>query len=178
MKKLPAAYAWLSKEPGPRMLREALALYGVKETAGPRNTPEIMAWADEMGPKVRSVYHADSVPWCGLFIGIVAQRSGKELPASPLWARAWATWGDKSPAAALGDVLVFVRPGGGHVGLYVGEDDTTYHVLGGNQGNAVGCQRIPKKRCIAVRRQYQIAAPDNVRPVRLTAKGPVSTNEA
>ena len=35
----------------------------------------------------------------------------------------------------LGDILTFKRNGGGHVGLYVGEDKDCYHVLGGNQGN-------------------------------------------
>ena len=83
-----------------------------------------------------------------------------------------------SPRASLGDVLVFVRRGGGHVGIYVGDDGTHYHVLGGNQGNAVSIIRIAKARCIAVRRFYRIAPPANVRPIRLAASGPVSTNEA
>jgi uncharacterized protein (TIGR02594 family) len=175
---LPKTYQWLASEPAPRMLIEALKLHGVRETSGPGNTPAIMAWAREIGGDVARVYSADSVPWCGLFIAIVAQRAGKALPASPLWARAWSSWGDKSPRASLGDVLVFVRPGGGHVGLYVGEDASAYHVLGGNQGDAVSIVRIAKGRCIAARRSYAIAAPANVRVVRLAASGRVSSNEA
>lgn len=175
---LPKKYAWLANEPGPKMLVEALKLYGTKETAGPGNTAAIMAWARELGGNVAKVYTADSVPWCGLFAAIIAKRAGKSLPASPLWARAWASWGEKSPRAALGDVLVFVRPGGGHVGLYVGEDATHFHVLGGNQGDAVSIVRIAKSRCIAVRRLYSIAAPANVRPVKMVGGGPASTNEA
>lgn len=179
MAKLPTAYAWLAKEPGPKMLREALACYGVRETAGAGNTPEIMRWADYVGPDVRRVYTGDDVPWCGLFVAFVAKRAGKPLPSNPLWARAWQTWGDKAPRAELGDVLVFGRPGGGgHVGLYVGEDATTYAVLGGNQGDAVNIARIAKSRCVAVRRLYAIGKPANVRPVSLTARGRVSTNEA
>jgi uncharacterized protein (TIGR02594 family) len=175
---LPKGYAWLAKEPGPKMLLEALKLHGVKETAGPGNTPEIMKWAVELGRGVSTVYTADSVPWCGLFIATVAKRAGKPLPASPLWARAWASWGTKSPDAALGDVLVFSREGGGHVGLYVGEDETGFHVLGGNQGDAVSIKWILKARCIAVRRLYTIGVPANVRPIKLNIKGEVSTNEA
>jgi uncharacterized protein (TIGR02594 family) len=171
-------YAWLAHEPGPKMLVEALNLHGTKETAGAGNTPAIMGWAREIGGDVAKVYTADSVPWCGLFAAIVAKRAGKALPSSPLWARAWASWGDKSPRAALGDVLVFVRPGGGHVGLYVGEDATHYHVLGGNQGDAVSIARIAKARCIAARRQYKIGPPANVRPVKMAGGGPASTNEA
>lgn len=175
---LPKKYGWLANEPGPKMLAEALRLYGIRETAGAGNTPAIMSWAREIGGDIAKVYSADSIPWCGLFVAIVAKRAGKPLPASPLWARAWATWGEKSPRASLGDVLVFVRNGGGHVGLYVGEDAGAYHVLGGNQGDAVSIVRIAKARCIAVRRLYAIAAPANVRSVRMAASGPVSKNEA
>jgi hypothetical protein len=41
---------------------------------------------------------------------------------------------------------VFTRSGGGHVGLYVGEDATHYHVLGGNQANLVSIMRLAKGR--------------------------------
>ena len=36
-------YPWLLKENAPRMLIEALNLYGVKEKAGSENNPEILA---------------------------------------------------------------------------------------------------------------------------------------
>jgi uncharacterized protein (TIGR02594 family) len=175
---LPAAWRWLSAEPAPRILTEALALHGVRETAGPANTPAIMNWAREVGPKVAKVYSADSIPWCGLFMAVVARRAAKSIPESPLWARVWATWGDPSPQAALGDVLVFVRKGGGHVGVYVGEDATSYAVLGGNQGDAVSIVWIAKSRCIAVRREYRIGPPANVRKVMLKRSGALSRNEA
>lgn len=178
MTALPSAWSWLASEPAPRMLVEALKLYGVKETSGPANTPEIIAWAREIDPRIAKVYTADSIPWCGLFAAIVAKRADKSLPSSPLWARAWASWGDKSPRASLGDVLVFVRPGGGHVGLYVGEDKTSYAVLGGNQGDAVSIVWIAKSRCIAVRREYKLAPLKNIRPVFVKRSGELSSNEA
>jgi len=168
-------YAWLSKEAGPKMLVEALKLYGTKEKSGDGNNPEILAWAKEAGV---GGYNADSIPWCGLFVAICAKRAGKVLPKNPLWARNWGLWGDIAPMAKLGDVLVFSRNGGGHVGLYVGEDDTAYHVLGGNQGDSVSIVRIAKTRCIAVRHLYSIAAPPNVRRIALTAQGGLSKNEA
>lgn len=178
MSKLPAQYAWLDKEPAPKMLLEALKLYGVVETKGAGNTPAIMAWAKALGGDVAKVFTADSIPWCGLFVAYVAMRAGKPVPASPLWALSWASWGTKAPAAQLGDVLVFKRDGGGHVGLYVGEDASAYHVLGGNQGDAVSITRIAKSRCVAARRLYLVGKPRNVRTVKLTAKGALSTNEA
>ena len=84
-----------------------------------------------------------------------------------------------APEAALGDVLVFARPkGGGHVGLYVGEDETAFHVLGGNQSDGVTISRISKDRCIAVRRPGYKAAPATAKPVELAATGALSVNEA
>jgi uncharacterized protein (TIGR02594 family) len=171
---LPKPYAWLTKEPGPKMLKEALKLYGTQEKTGDGNNPEILAWAKECGIVG---YSADSVPWCGLFMAVVAWRAGKSIADKPLWAKSWAKWGTQAPHPQIGDVLVFSRPGGGHVGLYVGEDALCYHILGGNQGDAVSIVRISTLRCIAVRRMYSIAAPANVRAVMLVSSGKVSTNE-
>jgi len=49
----------------------------------------------------------------------------------------------------LGDVLIFTRGIGGHVGIYVREDDKCYHVLGGNQSDSVYITSKGKERCIA-----------------------------
>jgi uncharacterized protein (TIGR02594 family) len=97
-----------------------------------------------------------------------------------LWARNWDGFGTKSAKPSLGDVLVFERPGGGgHVGLYVGEDATAYHVLGGNQSDQVKVSPIAKSRCIAVRRcSWKVAQPANVRPIWLAAGDALCTNEA
>jgi uncharacterized protein (TIGR02594 family) len=134
---LPSRYGWLAREPGPKMIVEALKLYGTLETPGSVNNPTIIAWAKEVGGEVEDIYKADSIPWCGLFMAVVAKRAGKEIPKHPLWALSWSAFGAKVPDAALGDVLVFVRNGGGHVGLYVGEDASAFHVLGGNQSDRV-----------------------------------------
>ena len=167
-------YAWLLRESGPKMLLEALKLYGTQEKPGDANNPIIMDWAREINARG---YNADAIPWCGLFVGVVAKRAGKELPDNPLWARNWALWG-KSCLPELGCVLVFSRGSGGHVGLYVGEDHACYHVLGGNQGDAVSIVRIDKARLLASRCMYSIAKPANVRRVYLSASGSISTNES
>jgi uncharacterized protein (TIGR02594 family) len=175
---LPSAYAWLEKEPGPKMLREAVALHGVREKIGPADNPEIMQWAKECGIG----YAGDSVPWCGLFMAVCARRAGWiSTPANnALWALNWGHWGDPSPRPMLGDVLTFRRPTGGHVGFYVGEDFTAFHVLGGNQGDAVSIVRILRGRLHKARRApWRIAQPANVRVVALSMDGaPLSTNEA
>jgi cell wall-associated NlpC family hydrolase len=78
----------------------------------------------------------------------------------------------------LGDTLVFKRPGGGHVGIYVGEDSQCYHVMGGNQSNAYGFTRIAKGRLVAARRPKYINQPENVRVIHLAATGAISKDEA
>jgi len=167
-------YSFLDKEPGPKMLLEALKLVGTKEKTGAENNPEILAWAKECDLKA---YNADEIPWCGLFAAVIAKRAGKTVPWQPLWARNWASFGSLCEPE-LGAVLVFSRGTSGHVGLYVGEDRECFHVLGGNQSDAVGFTRIERGRLIASRAEYKTAKPANVRKIILTAAGTVSTNEA
>lgn len=175
--KLPAAYGWLlDVGPLPRMVAEALAMLGTVETPGAANNPVIMAWAAEVG--LRQIYTADKVPWCGLFMAVVASRAGKQLPSTPLWALSWSKFGTAGGQPRLGDVLTFKRDGGGHVALYIGEDSACYHVLGGNQSDAVTITRIRKERLYSARRQYVTGPPASARPFVLAATGAVSTNEA
>jgi uncharacterized protein (TIGR02594 family) len=178
MTELPPAYRWIDEvRPLPRMVAEGRQLYGTIETPGPADNPVILDWAKEAG--LSKAFSSDAVPWCGLFMALVARRAGKAAPAKPLWARSWSRFGIVSPEAALGDVLVFARAkGGGHVGLYVGEDDGTFHVLGGNQADAVNIARIARTRCIAIRRPIYKVQPSSVAPVQLAATGAISVNEA
>lgn len=170
MKRLPPEYAWLSAVQGrPLMIDHALELYGTHEGVGETDdNPIILAWAQEVG--LQQVYRHDSVPWCGLFMSVVARRAGKTPPTNPLWALNWAGFGVASPQPSLGDVLVFKRPGGGHVGLYVAEDvqpDTNgvsaYHVLGGNESDQVEIMRIDKGRLYRARRPEYHVQPAGVR---------------
>ena len=178
MTELPPAYRWIDEvRPLPRMVEAARQLYGTIETLGPADNPLILDWAREVG--LSRAYSSDAVPWCGLFMALVARRAGKAAPAKPLWARSWGRFGVASPEAALGDVLVFARAkGGGHVGLYVGEDETAFHVLGGNQTDAVSITRIARTRCIAIRRPIYRVQPASVAPIQLAATGAISVNEA
>ena len=177
MTQLPKQYAWLSREPGPRLLLEALKVYGTAEKLGQGSNPSIMAWARATG--LARFYTDDSVPWCGLAMAYVALQAGWDLPVNPLWAQNWLTFGNKAPKPSLGDILVFQRKKGGHVGIYVGEDNAAFHVLGGNQSDQVNIKRIAKNRLLGARRcPWRINEPANVRPVRLAASGTISTNEA
>lgn len=169
-------YDWLKEEKSPRILVQAVKLIGTKEIVGKEHNPTIMFWAKEL--KLSSVYNADEIPWCGLFIAYCCKMAGLDVIDKPLWALSWSNWGSPVSEPMLGDVLTFKRDGGGHVGIYVGEDVTHYHVLGGNQGNAVSVSRIAKSRLFKARRtEWKIAQPANVRKVHLAAKGVITTNE-
>lgn len=173
---LPARYAWLADEPGPKMLLEALKLFGTLEVAGPSDNPVIVGWATELG--LGKAYSHDEIPWCGLFMAIVAFRAGKIVPKDPLWALNWRNFGTKVDRPMLGDVMVKSRDGGGHVTLYVGEDDDAYHGLGGNQSDAVCIRRFSKAIGWSFRRPIYRNQPANVRRVILAPTGALSTKEA
>jgi uncharacterized protein (TIGR02594 family) len=173
-------YAWLAKEPAPRVLVEAVRLFGVAEVEGNGDNPTILSWAKELGLKE---YVHDETAWCGLFLALCVKRAGYPLSRAPLWALSWATWGTKSDVPKLGDVLVFERKVGrqmfGHTGLYVGEDPRAFHVYGGNQGNRVCVTRIARERLVAARRcKWAVGQPQNIRRIVLSAQGGLSEGEA
>jgi uncharacterized protein (TIGR02594 family) len=171
------SYAWLKKETAPKILVEAVKHIGVKEIVGKQHNPTILSWAKALG--LEKVYTNDEIPWCGLFVAYCAHAAGLDVVKHPLWALNWNKYGNVAKFAMLGDVLTFTRNGGGHVGIYVGEDATHYHVLGGNQNNSVSVSRIAKDRLSQARRTaWKVAQPASVRVVHLEAKGVITTNEA
>lgn len=173
-------YDYLKKVTSPKILVEAIKLLGTKEVVGTKHSATIMGWAKELG--IEKIYTNDEIAWCGLFMAYVCKKAGLELPFSAkesLWALNWNKFGVKQTTAMLGDVLTFKRNGGGHVGIYVGEDASCYHILGGNQSNMVCVTRIEKNRCAGIRRtKWKVAQPDSVKVVKLSADGTISKNEA
>lgn len=159
----------------PRWLVRAREHLGVRETPGAGNTAKIIGWAKQIGGWIAGWYKQDSVPWCGLFVGAVMAEAKFPLPQNPLGARNWADWGVKTDPR-VGAVMVFSRKGGGHVGFYVSEDDTSYHILGGNQSDAVTITRIAKDRFLAAR--WPAGEQITTGPLRRTLKAALSTNEA
>ena len=165
----------------PWMVR-ARSLLGTREIVGPKHSPIIMGWIRKLGAKALGInVTSDETAWCGTFAGIVVKESlpGEPLPPILVRASAWATFGRELAKPALGAVLVFVRPGGGHVGFYAGEspDGRDYVVLGGNQGNAVSLMRLAKRRCTAIRWPTTAPLPAVTKPVIL-AGAARSENEA
>jgi uncharacterized protein (TIGR02594 family) len=171
------SYSWLKEEKSPKILVEAIKHIGTKEIVGKVHNKKILAWAEAIG--LKSVYTNDEIPWCGLFIAYCCHAQGLDVVKHPLWALNWNKFGNVAQVPMLGDVLTFTRNGGGHVGIYIGEDTTCYHVLGGNQNNQVNVMRIEKSRLSQARRTaWKISQPSNVRVVKLETKGEISQNEA
>ena len=168
----------MAKEPA--WLLAARAKLGTREAPGVANSPTIMGWAKKLGTKILGMaYNADSVPWCGVFVAACVHEDGLTPAPIAVRAKSWATWGQniRPDRIAPGAVLVFERAGGGHVGFYVGEDTTSYHVLGGNQSDRVSITRIEKSRCIA--RRWPAGRPVVEGPKLLSAAGvPLSRGEA
>lgn len=172
---LPPKYNWLLDEPGPKIIKEFIKIHGIKEAPGAIDNPVIIGWAMELGIKH---YVHDEIPWCGLAMAIMAKRAGKPFAFDPLRAKNWAQFGVKvKDGAKLGDVLVFTRKGGGHVGVYLGEDDECYHVGGGNQSDMVNIVRKEKSRIYAIRRPLYKVQPDNVRKIILSPDGDINNYE-
>lgn len=157
---------------------EAQRCIGITEDVGPGSNPLIIGWARRLDIN----FSDDETPWCGLFVAhcIGSQVPGEALPANVLGARNWARCGVACPVPQPGAIMVFWRgsPNGGlgHVAFYVGEDAGSYHVLGGNQSNAVNVMRMARERFIEARWPKQ-APPPTGAPRRVAADGAVSHNE-
>jgi uncharacterized protein (TIGR02594 family) len=156
-------------------MAEAIRMKGLHEG---RDRAELMGWFDRA---VR--INPAEIPWCGAFVATCVRmyQPALPLPDNALGARNWARAG-VSVKPQLGAILVFWRgsPTGwsGHVGFYWGEDDDAFHVLGGNQSDAVTVTRIGRGRLLAARwPDPDVRATGKV--IRLTTSGtPLSTNEA
>jgi len=177
---LPSQYSWLNTIGTlPLIVHEALKLIGTVEVAGRGSSSIITGWARELG--IANVYSDDSIPWCGLFAGIVASRAKKDIGpvGNILWARNWAKFGNRVDGdPALGDICVFARGNAGHVAEAIAVDaDGFIHILGGNQGDAVNIMRKHKKDLLAVRRPVYKDQPASVRVYSVAASGKVSSNE-
>lgn len=173
----------LNKPGAPKMIVEALKLIGIKEVPGVKHNPVILNMARVLG--LEKIYTADETPWCGLAMAYVAHMAGKAVPMTGydiLRAKEWTRFGTRPDEAMLGDILVFKRPGGFHVCLYVAESKDAYYVLGGNQSNSFGFTWMPKsnlpnRKLHAVRRPAYTNQPTGVRKIFMERNGELSKNE-
>jgi uncharacterized protein (TIGR02594 family) len=137
--------------PGPLpWITEAKTAFGRNEA---RDRSWLMDWLKRDG---RSLGDPSKNPWCGDFVetcirmGLPGETLLGALGTNPYWARHWLLFGQETKPVT-GAVLVFERGSGGHVGFGVGQDDTHFYVIGGNQSDAVTIARIAKSRLVGAR---------------------------
>lgn len=161
----------------PAWMDTAKSLLGTREKPGTASNPVIVEWAQAIGGWTAKFYTKDEIPWCGLFVAHCLEENGLGIPKNPLSALEYLKWGTELAQPAPGAVMVFGRDGGGHVAFYVSEDDSSYHVLGGNQSDMVNVAKLDKSRLKGIRWPKGEPLPSDG-PVRATFKGPLSLNEA
>ena len=181
---LPAPYKWIENIPNnPKMIVEGLSLLGIKEIPGKdKNNPRIMSMAKDIGLTEKE-YPDDETAWCALAHSWLCWKAGKPLPGKKydlLRAKSFETWGNEVMVPMYGDTLVFKRGIGDerHVGLLIGEDIGTYHIMGGNQGNSYSIARMNKNRLLTARRLYLNGVPASVKQRWVSPIGHISQNEA
>jgi uncharacterized protein (TIGR02594 family) len=164
-------FDYLTKRTLPAPLNEGVKLYGTKEKKGAGSNSTIVNWATELGI---TNYKSDDTAWCGLFVAITTKKAGFTGVKEPLRALDWLNFGVAVSTPVIGDVVVSTRSGGGHVGYYVGESDTHYYLLGGNQSDKVKIGPISKKAVKGFRRPPYTTQPDNLISYKVDSKGVVS----
>lgn len=183
--KLPKKYDFLNNIGVlPKIVSTALNYFGIREIPGAQSNPVILDMAKQVG--VNGIYRNDDTSWCALFMCFICKLCGKPLPDPKgdiynyLRAAFFLDYGDAvdDNDIRLGDVAVFSRPGGNHVGIIIAESKTTYHVLGGNQSNSVNIAEIKKDRLRQARRFYSIGMPASAKKYEIDSSGKVSHNEA
>ncbi|MGB5484499.1 TIGR02594 family protein [Parasphingorhabdus sp.] len=122
------------------------------------------------------------LPWCGDFVEtcIAVTLPDSTIPTNPYLARNWLKFGH-TVDPCYGAVMVFWRGKrsgfSGHVAFYYAEDDTTYHVLGGNQSNKVSVTRLNKDRLLGARLPL-VGGPYERLRISSATGGEISVNEA
>lgn len=144
-----------------------------------RDRSWLMDWLKRDG---RTLGDPSKNPWCGDFVktcismGLPDERLLGALGTNPYWACNWLLFGqDTKPIN--GAVLIFERGSGGHVGFAVGQDDTHFYVLGGNQSDAVTIAHIAKSRLLGARWPTTIPVRSQRLPTMKPGEFLATTNE-
>lgn len=171
----------------PLLLSTGLQYQGIKEYPTKiNNNPVIMEMARRVG--VSSIYKNDETAWCALFIFFLMIATGKPLPGigadkyNYLRAKTFIGWGSSigKSEMKLGDIVVYQRPDGFHVAIFIAYAKNGNHIIfGGNQTNSVTFAEISNKRWVYAGRYYKTGPPPSVRQYFVDDSGLVmSKNEA
>ena len=148
---------WVSRDflepyidlPEPKHLVVARGELGVKEIYGGGDNPRIVEYHQTCSLKATD----DETPWCSAFINWCVIQAGLTGTNSAA-AISWMQWGKAVPLAqgTPGDLVIFSRTGGNHVGFYLSHDNNAIRVLGGNQKDEVNIATFSRARFLGLRR--------------------------
>lgn len=180
-------YDFLNKiELLPKLVEAGRSFLGLKEVPGKGYNPVIKRWAKDLD--IEDIYKNDDESWCAVFVSWLCWYCKKPMVGTKYFlirAASYLKWGEAVEVedACLGDICIFKRPGGNHVGLLiavtkVNNKISTLHILGGNQSNSVSIAEISAVRCIGVRRFYSIAKPESAKQYIVDSSGRLSANES
>ena len=138
----------------PPWMQVARRELGEREIPGELNNPRILEYIAACPGLPDDMADNEGTPWCSCWVNwVFAQLEMKRTGRAN--ARSWSQWGNGMTRFAVGAVVVLSRgtnPAKGHVGFYVGEDETgAILLLAGNQGNAVSIAKKSKDTVVAVR---------------------------
>jgi len=155
---------------------EGKKVWGLHEI---RDNARLRQWLRSDG---KTLGDPKQLPWCGDYVETAIKNSLPNEPfegavgKNPYWARNWLKFGVPTEPV-YGAVIVFSRGNGGHVGFVVGEDNTDYYVLGGNQSDSVNIVRISKSRFLGCRWPATFRNPNTPLPRMSPNNIPRTTNE-
>ena len=135
---------------------------GVAEIPGAEHHPRILEYHDHTSLDAAD----DETPYCAAAVNCWLAEAGHAGTRSAA-ARSFLNYGKAVSSPRVGDIVVFWRGSVdgrmGHVGLYMGEDESgQIRVLGANQNNAVNISLYPKSWLLGYRR---ISTPINSKTV-------------
>lgn len=146
------------------LLLEMLRHYGIKEVAGDKHNPAIVAMFKEIGFEwVKD----DETAWCSASLNYFCKRLGYER-SGRLDARSWLKLPSIVLEPEIGDIVVFWRKSPnsweGHVGLFISWDEDSIYVLGGNQSNMLSIAPYSRERLLGFRRARKLSEIKNEKP--------------
>ena len=118
------------------------AASGITEVSGRESNSRIIEYFSTTTIKATD----DAVPWCSAMMNWAVNQIGMTGTDSAASA-SWAKWGEALKKPADGCIIGFIREdGSGHVGIYIGEDQYNYKILGGNQSDTVKISNFAKTK--------------------------------
>jgi len=92
-------------------------------------------WGNNRGKFVRMYLNGrENLPWCAGFVSYCIKKSGAHVPYT-LRAKDFLTLGKKVTTPKPGDLIIFTRKGGGHVGIVEQTTPQTITTIEGNTGD-------------------------------------------